>query len=57
MAKERLFELVAQGLSNGAIASRLHLSEKTIRNSVSTIFTKLGVRNRAELVAALHRER
>lgn len=46
-----VLELVAQGLSNGAIASRLHLSEKTIRNSVSTIFTKLGVGSRAELIA------
>lgn len=46
-----VLELVAQGLSNGAIALRLHLSEKTIRNSVSTIFTKLGVASRAELIA------
>jgi DNA-binding NarL/FixJ family response regulator len=46
-----VLELVAQGLSNGAIATRLHLSEKTIRNSVSTIFTKLGVGSRAELIA------
>lgn len=46
-----VLELVAQGLSNGAIATRLYLSEKTIRNSVSTIFTKLGVGSRAELIA------
>lgn len=46
-----VLELVARGLANGVIATRLHLSEKTIRNSVSTIFTKVGVASRAELIA------
>lgn len=44
-------ELVARGLANGDVARRLFLSEKTIRNSVSTIFGKLGVSSRAELIA------
>lgn len=44
-------ELVARGLANGEVARRLFLSEKTIRNSVSTIFGKLGVSSRAELIA------
>ena len=44
-------ELVARGLANGEVARRLFLSEKTIRNSVSTIFAKLGVASRAELIA------
>lgn len=46
-----VLDLVARGLGNGAIAGRLFLSEKTIRNSVSTILTKLGAASRAELVA------
>lgn len=46
-----VLELVAQGLVNADVARRLFLSEKTIRNSVSTIFTKLGVSSRGELVA------
>jgi DNA-binding NarL/FixJ family response regulator len=46
-----VLELVARGLANGVIAARLHLSEKTIRNSVSTIFAKVGVVSRAELIA------
>jgi DNA-binding NarL/FixJ family response regulator len=44
-------ELVARGLANGEVARRLFLSEKTIRNSVSTIFGKLAVSSRAELIA------
>jgi DNA-binding NarL/FixJ family response regulator len=39
--------LLADGLSNQAIAARLGLTPKTVRNQVSTIFTKLGVRSRA----------
>jgi DNA-binding NarL/FixJ family response regulator len=43
--------LVAQGLSNAAIAGRLHLSDKTVRNYVSTVLSKLDVRDRAAAVA------
>jgi DNA-binding NarL/FixJ family response regulator len=42
--------LVAQGLSNPAIAERLVLSPKTVRNQVSTIFSKLQVASRAEAI-------
>jgi DNA-binding NarL/FixJ family response regulator len=44
-------ELIARGLTNGAIASRLYLSDKTVRNHVSNIFTKLHVTDRAAAVA------
>jgi len=39
--------LLADGLSNQAIAARLGLAPKTVRNQVSTILTKLGVHTRA----------
>jgi DNA-binding NarL/FixJ family response regulator len=38
--------------SNPEIARRLGISEKTVRNNVSTILTKLCVRDRAEAIAA-----
>lgn len=41
---------MAQGASNPDIARRLHLSEKTVRNYVSSIFTKLGVTTRPEAI-------
>jgi pimeloyl-ACP methyl ester carboxylesterase/DNA-binding CsgD family transcriptional regulator len=49
-AEREVLRLVADGLDNRAIADRLHKSEKTVRNQVSTIFDKLGVRTRAEAI-------
>jgi two-component system, NarL family, response regulator DesR len=40
----------AEGLSTTELAKRLWLSEGTVRNRVSEILGKLGVRNRAEAV-------
>jgi DNA-binding NarL/FixJ family response regulator len=42
--------LMAQGASNGDIARRLFLSDKTVRNYVSSIFTKLDVDGRPEAI-------
>jgi two-component system response regulator DegU len=44
--------LIAQGLSNKEISSRLILSEKTIKNHISRIFAKLNVTARTQ--AAIH---
>ncbi|MGK5113911.1 MULTISPECIES: response regulator [unclassified Geodermatophilus] len=49
--EREVLDLVATGLTNGQIAGRLFLSEKTVRNVVSTLFAKLQVANRAEAVA------
>ena len=49
--EEEVLDLVAKGLTNDAIARRLYLSDKTVRNYVSTLFTKLGVSDRAAAVA------
>lgn len=43
--------LMSEGLANPDIARRLFLSDKTVRNYVSSIFTKLGVTTRAEAIA------
>ena len=42
--------LVAEGAGNGDIARRLFLSDKTVRNYVSAILTKLGCDNRAQAI-------
>ncbi len=55
-AREReVLTLVAQGLSNPAIAARLFLSHKTVRNHVSNIFAKLQVADRAEAIIRARR--
>ena len=48
--EREVLDLIAAGLPNTVIASRLFLSEKTIRNNITSIFAKLGVRDRAEAV-------
>ncbi|WP_327403353.1 response regulator transcription factor [Streptomyces sp. NBC_01288] len=45
-----ILELLADGLNNRQIALRLYLAEKTVRNYVSRIFTKLEVHDRAAAV-------
>ncbi len=42
-------ELVAQGCSNREIAEQLFISEGTVRNVLSTVLDKLGVRDRTQL--------
>lgn len=51
-AREReVLALMADGLTNSAMAARLVLSPKTIRNHVSNIFGKLHVADRAEAIS------
>ncbi len=53
--EERILHLLGDGLTSRKIGDELHLAESTVRNYVSSIFAKLGVRNRAEGVALLAR--
>lgn len=48
--EREILELLARGLTNNAIAEKLVLSPKTIRNQVSTIFGKLQVAGRSEAI-------
>ena len=43
--------MVADGLSNRAIADRLVISERTAQNHVQHILSKLGFTNRAQIAA------
>jgi two-component system response regulator DevR len=53
--EERILERVADGLTNGQIATELGLAEKTVKNYVSAILAKLEVARRAEAAAYLAR--
>jgi DNA-binding NarL/FixJ family response regulator len=48
--ERQVLVLVAAGLSNDAIAEHLHVSPWTAKTHVNRIMTKLGVRDRAQLV-------
>lgn len=53
--EREIAELVAQGRSNREIAGTLFLAEKTIEGHLTNIFSKLGVRSRAEVAAYMAR--
>jgi DNA-binding NarL/FixJ family response regulator len=48
--EREILHLIAAGANNAEIAERLHLSQKTVSNYVSNIFTKLQVADRAEAI-------
>ncbi|MDU0313123.1 AAA family ATPase [Phycicoccus sp. M110.8] len=47
--------LVAEGLTNGAVAKRLYVSPHTVNTHLRHVFAKLGVSNRVELARVVHR--
>jgi pimeloyl-ACP methyl ester carboxylesterase/DNA-binding CsgD family transcriptional regulator len=49
--ESEVMRLISQGLDNDAISRALAISEKTVRNHVTSIFSKLGATSRAHAVA------
>jgi DNA-binding CsgD family transcriptional regulator len=47
--------LVAEGLTNGAVARRLYISPHTVNTHLRHVFTKLSISNRVALAAVVHR--
>jgi DNA-binding NarL/FixJ family response regulator len=54
--EREILALIAEGLTNRQIGTRIHLSEKTVKNYVSSILDKLGLtsRTQAAVVALKH---
>lgn len=52
--EREVLALVGQGLSNSEIAARLHVVEGTVKSYVSTVLSRLGVRNRVEAAILAH---
>lgn len=56
-ARERnALRLLCEGRSNAQIGWELGIAEKTVRNHVSSLYRKLGVRSRAEAIVLAHRQ-
>ncbi|WP_445259052.1 response regulator transcription factor [Nocardioides aurantiacus] len=53
--EEEVLDLVAQGLTNPAIASRMSLSTHTVRNRVAAIRTKVGAHSKLGAVSVARR--
>ena len=52
-SERRIAELAAQGLTNRQIAQNLFITARTVEGHLTSVFTKLDVRTRMELAAAL----
>lgn len=46
--ERRILTLIAEGLTNRQIAERVHLAEKTVKNYVSNVLSKLGMERRTQ---------
>ena len=55
--EERILDMVAEGLTNREIAEAIHLSDKTVKNYVSSILSKLEVQRRSEAASYVARAR
>ncbi|MEB3334605.1 MAG: LuxR C-terminal-related transcriptional regulator [Cyanobacteriota bacterium] len=49
-AEQRVLKLLLKGLGNGAIATTLNLSRRTVEGHVSALFRKTGCHSRTQLV-------
>lgn len=49
--ENQILKLIADGLSNREISSKLLISESTVENHIHNIYQKLGISKRAQAVA------
>jgi DNA-binding NarL/FixJ family response regulator len=52
--ERRVFELIGEGLTNRQIGERLFLAEKTVKNYVSNVLSKLGLERRTQAAVLAH---
>lgn len=55
--EREILELIGDGLTNRQIAERLYLAEKTVKNRISSILSKLGVGRRVQAAVIAERIR
>jgi DNA-binding NarL/FixJ family response regulator len=55
--EQEILQLIAQGASNREIAQQLYISEKTVKNHITSLLSRLGLRDRTQAAVWLHRQR
>ena len=55
--EQKILDLIAEGKTNKEIAEEVFLSDKTVKNYVSSILSKLNLRRRSEAAAFIARRR
>jgi DNA-binding NarL/FixJ family response regulator len=55
--EQEILKLIAQGASNREIAQQLYISEKTVKNHITSLLSRLGLRDRTQAAVWLHRQR
>jgi DNA-binding NarL/FixJ family response regulator len=55
--EREILQLISQGSSNKEIAQALYISEKTVKNHITSILGRLGLRDRTQAVVWLHQQR
>ncbi|MFE7569988.1 response regulator [Streptomyces sp. NPDC057539] len=53
--ERKILNLIGEGMTNRAIGGELHLAEKTIKNYVSSLLSKLGMERRSQAAAYVAR--
>ena len=48
--EREILDWIARGQTNAQIAHRLHIAEKTVRNHVTSVFSKLGLQHRSQAI-------
>lgn len=54
--ENKILKLIAEGKTNREIAAEIYLSDKTVKNYVSSILSKLNLRRRSEAAAYIARQ-
>lgn len=55
--EQRILECIGEGMTNREIAKKLSLAEKTVKNYVSTLLSKLGLESRTQAAIFVNRNR
>lgn len=53
--EKEICSLMSEGLSNSQIASKLYISEGTVKNYISNIYDKTGIHDRVKLIVELNK--